>query len=151
MSPPGLTEWWLTIGPSKLITDPPNTLRLSGSVCVQPQGGLSDQTDALRLPLTAAAAPPGFADALLPPDILVPARAIVDLPGNAELRRALRDPLDEAALRMIVLHHWRRICLRDVTWMHMSLETNGIMTKCAKRVASLLAEMSALSVRSSTT
>jgi phenylacetic acid degradation operon negative regulatory protein len=46
--------------------------------------------------------------------------------------------LEAQAIRMLVLHHWRRLALRDGTWVSIALEPDGLARKCQGRVFNLL-------------
>lgn len=46
--------------------------------------------------------------------------------------------LDQHLLRLLVLHHWRRIALRPESWLHMALLPEGTIANCHQPVSDFL-------------
>ncbi len=44
-------------------------------------------------------------------------------------------------LRMLILHHWRRMALRNETWLHIWLNEDGVLARCHREVQNVLEAM----------
>ncbi len=51
------------------------------------------------------------------------------------------DNLDLLAIRMLSLHHWRRIALKPSSWLHMQQFEHGVIRQCHDRVHGVLNEL----------
>ena len=47
-------------------------------------------------------------------------------------------PLDMIAIRLLFLHHWRKLALRNAVWAHIGLFENGPLSNCHKGITALL-------------
>lgn len=50
--------------------------------------------------------------------------------------------LDRLSIRLLALHHWRKMALRDSTWFHIWLFEDGAFAKCQKSVLRVLQKTS---------
>lgn len=51
------------------------------------------------------------------------------------------DSLDQLASRSLILHHWRRIALKDILWSEMTLNTNSVGRRCYLSANALLEQI----------
>ncbi|MEM9708463.1 MAG: hypothetical protein AAF871_06675 [Pseudomonadota bacterium] len=65
-----------------------------------------------------------------------------ELNGASELRIAL--------VRMLFLHHWRKMALRPACWAHVSLVPDGPIAGCHKEITEILAQTQHLDPRTAT-
>ena len=49
--------------------------------------------------------------------------------------------LDASALRLLFLHHWRKLALRESTWAHIWLKKDGAISKCHSGITALLSNL----------
>ncbi len=49
--------------------------------------------------------------------------------------------LDSSALRLLFLHHWRKLALREATWAHIWLKKNGAISQCHSGITALLSNL----------
>ena len=45
---------------------------------------------------------------------------------------------DKRAIRLLALHHWRKMALRDNTWFHIWLFKDGVFAKCHRKITHIL-------------
>lgn len=70
------------------------------------------------------------------------------LSDKAVLLSSSVQPIDVAAIRLLILHRWRKMALRENTWAHMSLFPEGAVAQCHRQVTALLTELPRLEARS---
>ncbi len=75
---------------------------------------------------------------LAPPDQLGLAQGLAQILAKAREDLAEMPPSDLSALRLLTLHHWRRLALRSGSWAHMSLLKDGAIGQCREAVIELL-------------
>ena len=49
--------------------------------------------------------------------------------------------LDVSALRLLFLHHWRKLALRESTWAHIWLKKDGPISRCHRGITALLSNL----------
>ena len=49
--------------------------------------------------------------------------------------------LDASALRLLFLHHWRKLALRESTWAHIWLKKDGAISQCHSGITALLSNL----------
>ena len=100
----------------------------------------SDQS-ALVLELNGAKPPAWFADQLVPPHSLLIAEKLSRLSAKA-LSLANQTPaFDLAVIRLLILHQWRKMALRETTWAHIWLQEEGGLAECHRCVSNLLKQI----------
>ncbi len=105
---------------------------ISKDIALAPAGVLIDPADALVLPMIGHKVPHWLLARFLPEDFIMMARTLAEIVETAEL------PLNDAALRLLILHHWRRIALRSGTWALISLMPDGDLARCHRIVSRFL-------------
>lgn len=79
--------------------------------------------------------PDWFAEKIISPSVLETASK---LKTTAEMPLPQTTKLNEAALRLLILHHWRKLALRDSVWCYISLMPNSILSHCHNSVSQFL-------------
>ncbi len=136
-------EGWQFLLTKEDIEAPDPAIRLERSLLLVPMdSALSDGSEVcLRLDMDAI--PDWFSARIVPPQTLFQAQRLFDLAGR--VRQTELAPLPLAAVRLLLLHHWRKIALRSSSWAHISLVPNGPLAICHDRVTGLLADLPKLS------
>lgn len=129
---PALETWRFIALRDALPTGPHVTL--GPQLYAEPASARPD-TEALLLSPTAP--PPEWLAALcLDGDMGVRSDALLAAIGTIG---GAEDPLRRAAIRMLILHQWRRLALRDGLWLHMALWPDGAPRRCRTAVHLALA------------
>lgn len=95
-------------------------------------------TNVWCIDLDKAAIPNWVETILVPPDLLHTACALSKILAKVRTSLSDMDPADRCALRLLTLHHWRRLALRDGTLAHLSLFEDGQINRCKDAVIELL-------------
>lgn len=93
---------------------------------------------ALSLPLGNAPIPTWVEETLVPPQLLSTANELTSILASAKDDLDAMAPGDLAALRLLTLHHWRRLALRPGTRAHAALLKLGGIQQCRVAVVALL-------------
>ena len=124
---------------------PGDGIALTRELSVAPRRRNSEEIEMLRLTASEAALPNWVEDALAPKKIQHIASMLVnvlDLTGSMEPHSR-----DKICLRLLILHHWRRLALRPGTWAQIGLLPNGRLAHCHKRVTEFLEKQPRISGR----
>ena len=108
---------------------------------------------ALELDIQNRAIPDWLVERLVPMDVLETAsklhalaQTLTDESKSENVSNAL-NTIDRAAVRLMILHRWRKMALRENTWAHISLFPEGAMAQCHLNVTRLLADLPRLNAR----
>jgi len=85
--------------------------------------------------------PEWFANRLVPDEIAIVAKGLSDIADQIEIKNVAIDHIYVSAIRLLLLHRWRKMALRSSTWAHISIFPNGAMASCHKKVTRLLNEL----------
>ena len=75
---------------------------------------------------------------LVPPELGDTAMMLTGVLAKSRARLDDMSPADLLALRLLTLHHWRRLALRRGTWAHLSLFKDGSIKRCRDAVIEML-------------
>ena len=118
-------------------------ITLSRNLALVPADAARGLSDTFALAPVGHAVPEWIEAALLPPQMLKNAegliRTIEDVPG------VVLDPTDLNSLRLLTVHHWRRLALRPGSWAHIGLMPDGVMARCHAIVTAYLSTTARLS------
>lgn len=79
--------------------------------------------------------PDWFSEKIISPPNLEIARK---LKIAAELNSSKTRKLNDVAMRLLILHHWRKLALRDSVWCYISLKNKSVLAQCHKSVSDFL-------------
>lgn len=120
-------------------------IRLLKRLYVLPKGHATDCGSVLEIDVQDNKIPTWLVERLIPADVLriaeqVNALALAILNSETvNLAHSGPNSIDDAALRLLFLHRWRKMALHENTWAHVSLFPNGVMSQCHQHVTQLLA------------
>lgn len=135
---PRISHWFLALLPANSLSlpDQPHiALGRNAYLLPRPPAGLAD---ALVAELTTTALPDWVREAALPPAILDAYLAWKDTLGQLPSNLAALDPGDQLALRILALHHWRRIVLRHNALADATLPKDWVGADCRAHMAAIL-------------
>ena len=95
----------------------------------------SDSQQCLTLNLADKAVPEWFLEQLVPEPVQRNAKALIDTVSN---NPAIYTGQDALVVRLLVLHHWRKLALRPGSWAHMWFDSSGLLKNCQYAVTSFL-------------
>jgi phenylacetic acid degradation operon negative regulatory protein len=82
--------------------------------------------------------PPWFVDRVVPSNIVDIADSLSTMAHSFSDEHETENSLDNAAIRLLFLHHWRKMALRDNTWAHIWLFEAGPMAQCHTQITEIL-------------
>lgn len=92
-------------------------------------------SEVLQTELTTQNIPGWFSEKIINPSVLEIAET---LNKAAELPLKETTSLGQAAMRLLILHHWRKLALRDSVWCYISLMEKSALAQCHKSVSAFL-------------
>ncbi len=105
----------------------------------------NDAHQCLSLKLVDKQIPDWFVAKLAPEPIQRNASALIDVVSNNAINYIEQDAL---ALRLLVLHHWRKLALRPGSWALMWFVPSGVLTTCQQAVTMFLQDTSRINAES---
>lgn len=82
--------------------------------------------------------PDWFEEKIVNSKVQLIARELTKVVSNIDNTMSQYSKLDQTALRLLTLHHWRKMALRDTIWCHIWLFENGSLSKCQNTVPHFL-------------
>ncbi|CAD0187027.1 Transcriptional repressor PaaX [Ruegeria sp. THAF57] len=118
---------------------PDPAIRIERSLLLVPVEAVLLDGAALGLQADTDHIPDWFSDRIVPSQTLVLAQKLCEIaerPGIGDL-----SPLSLAAVRLLLLHYWRKIALRNSSWAHISMIPQGPLAQCHHRVTQVMADL----------
>jgi phenylacetic acid degradation operon negative regulatory protein len=135
---PRISHWFLALLPTNAPAPPDQPhIPLGRNAYLMPKPPLG-LADTLIAELTTTALPDWVREAALPPATLGAYLAWKDTLGQLPSNLAALDPGDQLALRILALHHWRRIVLRHNALADATLAKDWVGAACRSRMAAIL-------------
>ena len=119
---------------------PEEAVAITRDVVLVPASMSAQISDSIALENPPQQMPPWFEERLVPIALLRNASALIGVLASEAWDHATVDKLDQIARRLLILHHWRRLALRDGTWAHISVLPGGTLSTCHAVVTRFLAE-----------
>jgi len=105
------------------------------NVSLIPAASKSKNSEALQTELTTQNIPGWFSGKIINPSVLEIAET---LNKATEFPMKGTTSLGQAAMRLLILHHWRKLALRDSVWCYISLMEESVLSQCHKSVSHFL-------------
>ena len=131
-----LEVWSLVLVQDRLIEE--TAISIGRDAFLIPTKAARTMQNALSLPLGNVPIPTWVEETLVPPQLLSTANELSRILASAQDSLVAMEPRDLAALRLLTLHHWRRLALRPGTRAHAALLTQGGIRQCRMAVVTLL-------------
>ena len=116
---------------------PPRNLLLFKNVFLVPIDQKASKPDVIDIGFPNEI-PGWFVEKLVPQKVEKLAQSYWRAADNAHSVLNDCDELDRLSIRLLALHHWRKMALRDSTWFHIWLYEDGAFAKCQKAVLRVL-------------
>lgn len=123
----------------------PDVVRVLKRLYLLPNGHEAECSSALNIAVQDDNIPAWLIERLIPVGVLTIAKQLNRLALDI-INAQAADPLqpgavtvDDSALRLLFLHRWRKMALRENTWAHIGLFPEGDMAQCQRHVTQLLA------------
>ncbi|MEM9522799.1 MAG: hypothetical protein AAF982_02195 [Pseudomonadota bacterium] len=121
---------------------PEGAIRLRNGAALRPAGSPPACPDAWVIPMSVGEVPEWVAEDILPRGLTDVATDLVAvLQSRDDPPSQVGGPYQRMAERILILHQWRRLALREGTWLMMSLQPEGVVAQCCTAVQRALADM----------
>ena len=133
-----LENWVFAISKSPL---PSGAVRLSKVMACLPEARAGELEDAWVMRAPRSAMPGWLADRALSPELRKNVAKLAGIIDQMENAIQSVDPYQRMALRLLILHQWRRVALRNATWLLLSHNAADVLTNCFEGVHCKLGEL----------
>ena len=133
-----LESWVFVVSNSPL---PSGAVRLNKVMACLPEARAKELEDAWVMSAPRSPMPSLLADQALSRELredVAKLAGIVDQMGNAAQSD---DPYQRMAFRLLILHQWRRVALRDATWLLLSHKADDVLMRCFEGVHLKLSDL----------
>jgi len=113
-------------------------IELFKNIILAPQSLVADDRGMMGIDFDQNDVPSWFADRIVPPNIIDTANRVNTMARFFEVECKSETSLDNAAIRLLFLHHWRKMALRENTWAHIWLFKVGPMAQCHTQITQIL-------------
>lgn len=111
---------------------------LSKNVLLEPITNTQKAGNNLLLEFDRCKTPIWFEEQIVPRKILDSTKRFNVLAQQIPSTPKYSSQLDCNAMRLLFLHHWRKMALRDGTWAHIWLSNSGPVAECHKQIVRIL-------------
>ena len=133
-----MESWVLVISKLPL---PPGAVMLSNETACLQTSKAELLPDAWVMPMSRSQMPEWIMDNILPREFRKVAINLGQIVDRIEIVATDADPYHRMALRTLILHHWRRIALRDAAWFLLSQQSDDALAHCFVGVHRKLGEL----------
>ena len=133
-----LESWVFVVSKSPL---PSGAVRLNKVMACLPEATVEELKDAWVMPAPCSAMPDWLADRALSPELRENVAKLSRIFDQMENAAQSEDLYQRMALRLLILHQWRRVALRDATWLLLSHKVDDVLMRCFTGVHRKLGEL----------
>ena len=133
--------WKLLIDSKDEVNEPIGSrveIKLFKNIILAPQSLAVEDRLKMGIDFDRTNVPSWFADRIVPSNIIDIADRLNTMARFFDIEFKSESPLDNAAIRLLFLHHWRKMALRENTWAHIWLFELGPMAQCHAQITELL-------------
>ena len=133
-----LESWVFIVSNSTL---PSGAVRLNKVMACLPEARVEELKDAWAMPAPKSPMPDWLADRALGRELRENVAKLAGIVDQMENAAQSEDPYQRMALRLLILHQWRRVALRDATWLLLSHKADDVLMHCFECVHRKLGEL----------
>lgn len=133
-----LESWVFIVSNSTL---PSGAVRLNKVMACLPEARVEELKDAWAMPAPKSPMPSWLADRALSRELRENAAKLAGIVDQTENAAQSEDPYRRMAMRLLILHQWRRVALRDATWLLLSHNADDVLMRCFEGVNRRLNEL----------
>ena len=133
-----LASWVFVVSNSPL---PSGAVRLNKVMACLPEAKAEELADAWVMPAPQSPMPSWLADRALSRELRENVAKLAGIVDQMENATQSEDPYQRMALRLLILHQWRRVALRDAAWLLLSHKADDVLMHCFEGVHRKLSEL----------
>lgn len=133
--------WKLLLDRKDQVNEPNRSqvgIQLFKNIILTPQSLIRDDRGRMDIDFDRINVPSWFVDRIIPSHIIDIADQLNTLAFYFDAELKSEGSLDNAAVRLLFLHHWRKMALRENTWAHIWLFETGPMAQCHAQITGIL-------------
>jgi len=127
--------WQLLITPDNQDAKTTTAIPIMKNILLVPTASQKQDMKMMPAELKTQNIPDWFAGKIINPSILEIANKLKTAAGMPMPKTT---KLNEVAMRLLILHHWRKLALRDSVWCYISLMEESTLAQCHKSVSTFL-------------
>ena len=116
-------------------------IRINRNLCLMVQDQFSAGADTLFFELDNRDLPNWLSEAIMPANVLDGVKNLARLAHEFHQASLLDQCLESMAIRLLLLHHWRKLALRDRTWAHIALFPEKAVAECQRSIPQILSNL----------
>ena len=116
-------------------------IRINRNLGLVAQGQLQDHNDILPIDLNQKTLPSWLSEMIVPSEIMTVAQKLSQYTHELCQSDFADNKSDQMAIRLLLLHHWRKLALRESTWAHIALFPDGPLAHCQRMIPKLLKDL----------
>ena len=133
-----LESWVFIVSNSTL---PSGAVRLNKVMACLPEARAEELEDAWVMPAPRSLMPGWLVNRALSPELREDVAKLAGIVDRMENADQSDDPYQRMALRLLILHQWRRVALRDATWLLLSHKADDVLMRCFEGVHLKLSDL----------
>lgn len=124
----------LCVNPTDTKLNELSALTIAPRTYLLPMDANSIPACSLQTSIASSELPTWVADSSMPTELRYSAETLISILSANPPETLQLSSMDTLAVRILVLHHWRRIALRKATWLNMALFDRGLARRCHEEV-----------------
>lgn len=131
-------QWYIAVLPENLPSSESRVIKLAAQTYIVEQDFLLEYTHAISFPLQAASVPAWIGEKILKNGIGELSAALLSAFEKLPESVLQMTDIQRVAIRILCIHQWRRIVLRDASMLHMQHYEHGQIRRCHDQIQLLL-------------
>ncbi len=134
-------QWYIVVLPNSLSSSVSSAIKLATRTYIVDEEFLSEHPQAISFPLPSTAMPTWIGDDIQKDGIGDVAATLLFALDKIPNSVAAASKLRRVAIRVLCIHQWRRIVLRDASLLHLQHFEQGNLRMCHDKIHQLLADI----------
>ena len=134
-------QWHVMVVSTGLVESRACTIKLAPQTYIADNSVLANNPDAMAVPFQSHTAPAWVEAKILSDGLGDLSLSLLDALQYFSGFEPMGNGLDKVAVRVLCLHHWRRIALRHAAWLHIKLYDSGHLRLCHDKTHQLLIDL----------
>ncbi len=130
-------QWYIAVLPNSLPNNDVRTVKLAAQTYIVDQSFLAENDHAISFPFQAATAPAWIGEKILKDGIGELSTTLLSAFDNMPNTASVVNDIQRVAIRILCMHQWRRIVLRDASLLHMQYFEKGNIRRCHDHIHQL--------------
>ena len=131
-------QWHTIVAPNGLIDSNTSSIKLAPQTYIAEERVVANNPTAMVMPFDVQTAPAWVEERILSDGLEELSTSLLSALHSFPGFESMPNGLDKVSVRLLCLHHWRRIALRDAAWLHIKHYESGHLRLCHDMTHKLL-------------